>query len=388
MTANVAAEVPSRGTLRMPESAAMTLGYGVLWGPSREATWSRTPLSMLEGLEATGPVVDLGDDRAWRRRLHVVRHLGLLDRRVVSTWRSQPSVMEGAQRQIAAAAETAEVDAILTIGDLGTFDLPFFLYQDLSHDLVERELAGGNQGAADQFARVSARRREMLRERQHRIFAAATGVLAMSRWYADSLVDDSGLDPHKVHVVHPGASAIGTEPMPVEARRHDAIFVGRDFARKGGHLAIDAVASLRADGLELGLTVIGPDPWPGPGEPPAWVRFLGPRPRAEVAAEVAAHAVFLMPTYFEAFGIVFAEALRAGTPVVGPRAFAVPEIVDDDVDGALFAGWTVDAVKDSLQRALDPRVRTAAFEGAAASESRFSWERSARTARDAVAASI
>jgi glycosyltransferase involved in cell wall biosynthesis len=46
--------------------------------------------------------------------------------------------------------------------------------------------------------------------------------------------------------------------------------------------------------------------------------------------------LFVMPSEFEAFGIVFIEALAAGVPVVGSAACAMPEIIQAPRFGRLL----------------------------------------------------
>ncbi len=47
-------------------------------------------------------------------------------------------------------------------------------------------------------------------------------------------------------------------------------------------------------------------------------------------------AVFALATRFESYGMVFAEALSYGIPVVAPRTGAVPEIVENGATGILY----------------------------------------------------
>jgi len=69
-------------------------------------------------------------------------------------------------------------------------------------------------------------------------------------------------------------------------------------------------------------------------------------PEALLAAYRAAW-VTALPSYGEAFGLVLVESLACGTPVVGRRRGAIPEVVDRDTVGRLYEGE-----EESLARAL------------------------------------
>jgi glycosyltransferase involved in cell wall biosynthesis len=107
------------------------------------------------------------------------------------------------------------------------------------------------------------------------------------------------------------------------------LFLGADFYRKGGDQVVAAVALLRHRGRDVTLTVAGPRRWPMPGGPPAWVRFAGYLDPGAVPSLWADHDLLVLPSRFEAYGIVFSEALAAGRPCVGRRAFAMPELIGD-----------------------------------------------------------
>ena len=116
------------------------------------------------------------------------------------------------------------------------------------------------------------------------------------------------------------------------------VFLGRIEEIKGPHLAIELA---RRCGRKLIIAGNIPD------EKRSWVeghvmphvdgdrvRYIGPvndRQKNELLGQAAA---FLMPILWdEPFGIVMAEALACGTPVLGTRRGAVPEVVDDGVTG-------------------------------------------------------
>lgn len=120
------------------------------------------------------------------------------------------------------------------------------------------------------------------------------------------------------------------------------MFLGRIEEIKGPHLAI---AAARAAGRRLILAGNVPP------EHSAWfkahvaphidgnqVRYVGPVDDREKNELLGAASALLMPVLWdEPFGIVMAEAMACGTPVIGLRRGAVPEVV---VDGK--TGYVVD----------------------------------------------
>jgi len=72
---------------------------------------------------------------------------------------------------------------------------------------------------------------------------------------------------------------------------------------------------------------------------PAWrehVAFLGPAGIEDIPAVYGRASVSVLPSMWEAFGLVIIESLAAGTPVVGTRNGAIPSILDDPAIGRLF----------------------------------------------------
>ncbi|MDQ6727866.1 MAG: glycosyltransferase family 4 protein [Actinomycetota bacterium] len=104
-------------------------------------------------------------------------------------------------------------------------------------------------------------------------YAAARGVIAHSRWAAQSVIDRYGIDPAKVHVVkqaaniHPGALAEWERSE--QARRLSQadpgshagplrlVFVGLDGPRKGLDRLLRGLAIARRGGSQIALRVIG-----------------------------------------------------------------------------------------------------------------------------------
>jgi glycosyltransferase involved in cell wall biosynthesis len=86
------------------------------------------------------------------------------------------------------------------------------------------------------------------------------------------------------------------------------------------------------------------------------VAFAGER--QDVPRLMAAADVFVLASLWEGFGLVFAEAMGAGTPVVGTRVSGVPEVVEDGETGFLVPPRDPQALAGALIRLLgDPAER-------------------------------
>jgi glycosyltransferase involved in cell wall biosynthesis len=130
----------------------------------------------------------------------------------------------------------------------------------------------------------------------------------------------------------------GANVFPAAAPRRDdgrtVVFVGRDFARKGGPVLLEAFARVRRAVPKARLLVAGP-PAPDRRRIPEGVFFLGRVPRDELAALFSQSTVFALPSLREPFGIAFLDAMACGLPCVGTRVEAVPEIVREGETGLL-----------------------------------------------------
>lgn len=140
------------------------------------------------------------------------------------------------------------------------------------------------------------------------------------------------------HLVYNGVPMHVYDFVPAVADDAPLVFLGRIEPIKGTHLAIEI-----AQGAGRRLVIAG-------NIPPAYqayfdeqvkphldgerISYIGPVDDKQKNALMGTAAAFLMPILWEEpFGIVMAEALACGTPVLGLRRGAVPEVVVDGVTG-------------------------------------------------------
>jgi glycosyltransferase involved in cell wall biosynthesis len=192
---------------------------------------------------------------------------------------------------------------------------------------------------------------------------------AISRWMTHE-VEQIG----RWHMVPNGVPLEIYDYVPDVASDAPLVFLGRLEEIKGPHLAIEIA---RRSGRRLVIAGNIPaehqgwyDAHVAPHLDGEHVRYVGPVDDAQKNALLGQAAAFLMPILWdEPFGIVMAEAMACGTPVIGTPRGAVPEVVEDGVTGLL--GKTVEemsaavaAVSRLSRRACRDRVEALYSEAA------------------------
>ena len=127
-----------------------------------------------------------------------------------------------------------------------------------------------------------------------------------------------------------------------------------EWKRKNGELVVEAFEKLKTvypcEALEL--YVVGPDEKPECIKEQKGIYFLGSLSRNELVEYYNLCDYFVMPSRYEAYGLVFAEALSFGLPCIGKNFCAMPEFIKDDETGYLIEHDDVDELADALSRLL------------------------------------
>jgi glycosyltransferase involved in cell wall biosynthesis len=160
----------------------------------------------------------------------------------------------------------------------------------------------------------------------------------------------------KVTVQYPNI-LIPPEPDGFAASQGEAVrlvFVGNHFVRKGGLVALRLAQLANQEGFRLKVDIIsalraGAKSWVGPtrlgffGE---YYRLLdtlpnvtqhGSLPNAAVLDLIGQSHFLLLPTFSDSFGYSAIEAMARYTPVIATNQGALPEFVEDKVNGILLS---------------------------------------------------
>lgn len=113
------------------------------------------------------------------------------------------------------------------------------------------------------------------------------------------------------------------------------------------------------------------------------VRFIGRRPYEDTLREISDADIFSLPSWAEAFGIVYLEAMARMKPVIGCRNNGAADIITDHADGLLVPPHSVDDLAQALQGLLeDPDNCERLGLRARRTAERFTWDINSRRMLD------
>ena len=230
--------------------------------------------------------------------------------------------------------------------------------------------------------------------REARLARNASACLYSSEMMADRARAE--LNPREARAIPFGINMDlppGDPPVKSAFAPLELVFVGADWTRKGGEIALGAVAHLGALGVPVHLTLVGNIPrHVASGPNVTRVGFLDksrPREMRRLREIYARAHLMVLPTRGDCTPMVIAEAMAHGTPVLATRTGAIPEMLGGRGAGRLLpmeasAGdWArviAEVIRDQAAYAL---MSDAAFDRARA---RYSWDAWATEVARSVAA--
>ncbi|KDP19783.1 hypothetical protein EL27_04210 [Oenococcus oeni] len=246
-------------------------------------------------------------------------------------------------------------DNILQIGDL-IDNRNSSIYQDLSISALlfikEYDTKAFNYSGFQNLPIEGIRERNSLQKTR---YENAKFIFTMSKWLRDFLVLNEGYSKKKVIYVGAGTNISTNKICPNKKNKKRILFVGKDFQRKGGDLVIESFKHLRHNYLsDAELYIIGPKDI-GELKNVSGVHFIGPLSPENLSEYFNLCDIFCMPSRFEAYGIVFAEALCYGLPCIARNKFEMKNIIHDGKNGLLIEDDNIEKLSEKMYRLLNDR---------------------------------
>lgn len=184
-------------------------------------------------------------------------------------------------------------------------------------------------------------------------------VIAISKFVKESVQYEFGISANKIAVIYNGVdtSKFVCEHLS-DSNETNIIFVGRLVKEKGVQILLEAISRIPKD-KNIKCTIVGTGTYEGALKDKAEhlgvndrVVFLGRRrdiPELFSKSDIFVHAAI----WKEGFGITIVEAMAAGLICVCSDSGAIPEIIDNRMNGFLFETGNVEQLANRLIEICD-----------------------------------
>jgi len=184
------------------------------------------------------------------------------------------------------------------------------------------------------------------RTEQHALSTCRLAIFS-SEWAAHTAIQYYDVDPQKIKVVPFGANtrchhSAAKIRGAIENKQFDTcklLFIGVDWFRKGGDIALAVAEKLNRQGLYTELHIVGCRP---PHEVPSFVKLHGYVSKKTETGRRELNRLFreshflIVPSRAECFGVVYAEASSFGLPSLATNVGGIPTAIHQDKNGRTF----------------------------------------------------
>jgi glycosyltransferase involved in cell wall biosynthesis len=170
--------------------------------------------------------------------------------------------------------------------------------------------------------------------RERAVLSASAAVVTTSAWSRRRLLELYRLSADRVHVAQPGVDA--ADPATGTAAGETLLCVAAVIPGKGHDVLLDALTTLTDLSwrcLCVGSLDRDPEFAKGLTRLDGRVRFTGPRTGADLDRTYASADLLVLASRAETYGMVVAEALARGLPVVATDVGGVTEALGHGADG-------------------------------------------------------
>lgn len=175
-------------------------------------------------------------------------------------------------------------------------------------------------------------------------------VIYTSDWAAQEAIKLYNVNPAKVKIIPWGATVecdrTKNDIQNIIESRHPSpcklLFLGFDWDRKGGDIALEVAKQLNKNSLKTELIVVGANP-PNQDKLPDFVKIIGkidkshPEGKHQLDQIFADSHFLILPTKAETYGLVFCEANSFAVPCIASDSGGIPTVIRDGLNGNKFS---------------------------------------------------
>jgi len=193
-------------------------------------------------------------------------------------------------------------------------------------------------------------------KREKKILTQFRQIWVWSKWMKEWAITHMALSDDKVKVIGIGPTL---QPLEKNAPSHDSnpriLFIGNDLYRKGFDLLLGAFSIALEYNKDLQLVAISKNRMPAEF-PIEWhtldpLKFDDERKLSKI---IASCTVYVQPSRFEPFGIAYLDAMSHYLPIIGPRAFALKEMITDGITG-YYCDLNPESIAANILKILDDK---------------------------------
>jgi glycosyltransferase involved in cell wall biosynthesis len=211
---------------------------------------------------------------------------------------------------------------------------------------------------ADYFSRNLYYR--LLRLVERRTYSRLEGLIANSYHVAQTICNGYQLKHDLVKVIYLGLPVQATvQQIPIKGQP-SVLFAGGNFQRKGLYTLLAAVSLLRNRFPDICVHVVGRDKNQPALEKTARhlgifnsVVFHGYQPNDLVRGMMAAADMFVLPSLTEGFGLVYLEAMQAGTPVIASSVSGASEVFRNGEEAFFVNPNDIQGLASTIEKIAD-----------------------------------
>lgn len=195
------------------------------------------------------------------------------------------------------------------------------------------------------------------------ILSKCDAVRVLSKGWADFFINEIGIEKEKVFSIPNGLNLNvfdqKSKPKRISKSPINLLFLGYVGRNKGIFDLLRSAGSLKREGHKFKLLIVGPEAEVGAINKAynlireegieGLVEVVGEKERSKAIEYYKTSHIYVLPSYNEGLPYGILEAMAAGLPIVSTPVGAIPEIIEEGINGFL--------VKPGDRRGLTAKIR-------------------------------